>query len=194
MKIFWIKIISHVLFLAGMLAFFYGFLLAPQREYVYELNRKIHDRVGEMEANLDPLYHIEEESIFLDRLKEDIETRRKRFVAQNRIIEAGWELTSWIREAGFRPIRLIPPIGDREGKEMEVSSSGNLRILEFPLIIEMEGSYLECGRFLESLQQYPFHVVPGRISMASSRPGNSLLDIKLELYIYVLEEVPTDEV
>jgi len=193
MKVFWVKTISHVLILIGMLVFFYGFLLAPQREYVCELNSKIQDRIDDMEMSLGSLLHLEDESIFLDRLREDVETRKKRFIHRGGVVEAGWELISWIRDAGFKPVRLIPPI-DREEREIKVGSGGNVRIVEVPIMIELEGSYLECGRFLESLNRYPFHVVPGRISMSSIKPGNRLLNIKIEFFVYVIDEVFPDGV
>ena len=112
-----LNIIFHVVILGVVTAVFYVFLMAPQRQVIAQFSRKVNSEVEEIEGNLNALDELSGGSHELSQLRERAAMLKSRFVPYDRIEEAGQELAAWAHKAGFRPVRIIPPIDRDEDAE-----------------------------------------------------------------------------
>jgi len=183
----------HTLFLGGMLALFYWFLLMPQKELLTGLNQDVKKKVVEIEEGLSGLESIDGGNEKFSRLQEEVASLRMRFVSWGSVEEIGLELAKWAGGAGFELVRVIPPL-QREGVEVEIYSDSEIRIVELPLVLEIRGDYQRFGQLLQSREGFPFHITPGRMTMSSDEPGKARVTIVTELKIYVIEGDPQYEI
>jgi len=184
----WKNIFIHTLTLGGILGLFFWFLLMPQKEILAELNQDVKTKVEEIEEGLSALEEISRGGGKLSQLNEEVDIMMKRFIQRDRVEEVGMELADWAGDAGFELIRVVPPL-KKHGEMVEVVSGSGIRILELPLILEMRGDYLGYGRLLQSIDRFPFEIIPGRLNMSSEKPGTTRVFIESEFKVYVLEEV-----
>ena len=187
MKSAWFRISLHIFVLGGLTVFLYGFVLAPQKKAVNGFNMKVRAQVQEIEESLSVLEEIVGEGGEVAHLREEVRQLRSHFIAGDNLPAFTMQLVEWARQAGFEPTRFIPPI-DGEGKGQEIASRNGISIVELPVILETEGSFLAYGRFLESLREFPYYITPGRVWMESRAEGTLPLTIGTEFFVFVIEE------
>lgn len=192
MKKAFIRISLHVLVLGGLIAVFHGLVLAPQRKFVEGFHRKVSGEIEAIEGSLEVLSEIAGEGTEIPMLREEVRDLRSRFVTWETLGPVAMELARWARKAGFELVRIIPPIhGVDEGAS--IFTQAGISIVELPIVIEMEGRFLSYGQFLESLDGFPYHILPGSVSIRSSGRGKPRLSIAAEFFVYMIEGGTGDE-
>jgi hypothetical protein len=193
MKKVWMRISLHALIIGGLIAFFYGLVLAPQKRMVEGFNKKISGKIVEIEESLGVLDEITGEGGEVAVLRAEVMELKSRFITWDLLGEVAMDLVDWARKAGLEPVRVIPPIQGVEAGTEIVFRNG-VRIVEMPIVIEMEGQFLAYGEFLESLTEFPHYIMPGGVWLRSAGPGKPKLRIGSEFFIYIIEEGTGDEV
>lgn len=190
MKRFYVNLAAHIVVLTGILVVFYIFVFSPQRKRLNSFDRMVEDKVLEIEESLDALGEITGESSELSSLRQRVEVAGGKFVPYELVGEAALELANWARRQGFDPIRVVPPV-EWNSEEKVIKSSSSMDILEIPVVIEMRGTYLAYGRFLETLGDFPYHAVAAQMSITSTEPGKGSIVCSTEIRIYALRKHAT---
>jgi Tfp pilus assembly protein PilO len=180
-------IAMHLLFLSGIFVFFYFISLSPQRASVEQFSSQVNERVSTIEENLEVINQVSGGEDALSLLREEVNMLRGRFVSYEMVEDVTRELAAWAKQTDLQPVRVIPPIG-REGTEFNLGTESTLHVEEYPIVMEVKGKYLDYGRFIQSLQQFPYHITLGGMKIAKEKPEDSNMSIMSEFKIFVIRE------
>ena len=125
------------------------------------------------------------------------------FAATSHICEAGYVVENELNDSYSMAMNLNPYFTYGTNSIIEMDGAGfvfsdsrgegvELKLLIYPVLLEMEGDYEEYGRLLKNLDIIPFHIELNEISMETEEPGKSPLKIRTAFKVLVYEEGSTN--
>ncbi len=185
MRKLYCNIAAHTLVLAAITAFFFLFVFSPQKASIGRFHTMVKNKVHEIEESLDALGDITGENTEMSSLRDKVETARGRFAPYDGVGDVALELADRCRQLGMTPTRVIPPMEWRS-EERVVRTVPGLVIVEVPVVIETSGTFAAHGRFLETLDGFPYYVTPVEMSMGTTVPGKGPVSCSTRFLVYAL--------
>lgn len=118
-----------------------------------------------------------------EKLKEEITTKTDKVVPKDRLPEIVQSIRQHGRRHGLQFEQMIPdyqaliPIEDETAEVTEV--------MKLTLHLQLQGYYKSLGRFLESLQELPYLISVGEVSVAYSDELHPKLMITVDAILYL---------
>lgn len=115
----------------------------------------------------------------IESIKEEIEKMQEKIPSKDRLLYVSRAIENRGKQYGLKFQEINPKKDILFSKE-----EGNVSITKVPIELWMRGQYFELGKFIESLNDFPFLVNAGSVTISADE-NYPELDIYLVVYVYL---------
>jgi len=166
-----------------MIVIWYFAFYSPQNKELHELEDNVNLTFAKLKSAKKAQLDLNSIQQRLTEEQLDLENVRSRFLKKNQLEKATAQLEKMARQHDLKLTEFSPIL-----ENYLASSEQNQEIRGYPLVITVEGRYINIGKFIDNWERLPFYMTPEEIKLKRKEEGSNELQAMVSGILYAFTQ------